>query len=57
MNAPVEHYEYRYKLETASTYPSTGDRFLGRGGWTAAMPGHAPERRDDLHDQLACRRE
>ena len=28
MNAPVEHYEYRYKLESASTYPSTGD-----GSW------------------------
>ena len=24
MNAPVEHYEYRYKLESAATYPSSG---------------------------------
>ena len=27
-NAPKEHYAYRYKLVTASTYPSTGD-----GAW------------------------
>ena len=32
MNAPVEHYEYRYKLETASTYPSTGT-----GSWAEVL--------------------
>ena len=35
MNAPVEHYEYRYKLETASTYPSTGT-----GSWAEVLDGN-----------------
>ena len=33
-NAPKEHYEYRYKLTTAATYPSTGD-----GAWAQVPDG------------------